>query len=110
MAKRIWTLNLRLSLYSKLVEKFGSYDTWGHRLYPVKQKNAFFTWVESFANTYGITPNAVHQQIAWAVTTQQQISGQSKTYCFILNVASAHEAGFVRTTEFPTILLNERKC
>jgi len=113
MAKRIWTSELRNILYTKLTEKFGSFDTWGG-FFPKDQKEEFESFLNDMAKSFSIlmekemTRDAIYMQIAWATTDQGEVGG-AHIYNYILNIASAYESGFIKSKDFPKYILVERE-
>lgn len=113
MVKRKWTKEIRLLLYQGLVDKFGPYYTWEKSSYPKDKKEEFDKFLEDFAVVVSIlsdnqtTSAAVYQQMAWALTSQEEVNYQSDQ--FILNMAAAYETGFIRSKDLPSVLLVERK-
>ena len=101
-------------LYAQLAVRFGPYPTWGNNNYPDGRKSEYESFVKEFAVAMTIlsadttSEKAVAQQIAWALTDQEEIGG-SHTSQYILNQASAYRAGFLTDKTFPTRLLAERK-
>jgi len=117
MANRIWTYENRCLLYKKIIEKFGPYYEWGSgsTYHPVGKKDEFMDYLTELAGMFSkimskeISQDAVFMQFAWATTTQEKISGTGHTSAYILNMAAAYETGFLRSREFPELLLNERE-
>jgi hypothetical protein len=101
-------------LYAQLTERFGPYNEWGNRNYPDKRRDEYFQFIKDFSIAMSIlsndetSENAVHQQIAWALTDQETIGG-SHTSQYILNQASAYRARFLMDKDFPSLVLSERK-
>ena len=110
---RKWTKEIRLLLYEGLVDNFGAYHTWEMSSYPKDKKQEYDKFLENFATVISIlsrnntTPDAVQSQINWASTCQGSVEGQADL--FILNMAAAYEAGFIRNRDFPKVLLVERE-
>jgi hypothetical protein len=48
-----------------------------------------------------ITPEAVEQQVDWAITVQKEIRNQGHARQFILNKAAALEVGFIVASDLP---------
>lgn len=113
MVKRKWTKEIRLSLYQCLVDRFGPYYTWEKASYPKDKKEEFDKFLGNFATAVSVlsgqetTSEAVYQQMAWALTSQEAVNYQSDQ--FILNMAAAYETGFIRSKDLPSVLLVERK-
>jgi len=101
-------------LYAQITERFGPYNKWDNRNYPNGKRAEYIQFIKDFATAMSIltgdptSEGAVAQQIAWALTDQETIAG-SHTSAYILNQASAYKAGFLVDSNFPSIVLSERK-
>ncbi len=110
---RKWTHENRTLLYKKLLEKFGPYHTWENLSKGIESE--FNKYLIELANVFStiigkrITPEAVFMQLAWATTSQDSVESTGYTSTYILNMAAAYEAGFLRSRDFPELLLCERE-
>lgn len=113
MGTRVWSYELRKLLYTKLTEKFGSFDKWGD-YYPKDKKEEYNKFLDDIAIAFSIimekeiTRDAVIMQIAWSTTNQGEVKG-AHIYNYILNIAAAYEAGFIQSKYFPSHILVERE-
>lgn len=111
--ERKWTYENRTLLYKILLRKFGQYHTWG--TLPKGKESAFYKYLIKLASMFStitgkrITLEAVYMQLAWATTPQGRVENTGYTSNYILNMAAAYEAGFLRSRDFPNLLLCERE-
>jgi hypothetical protein len=100
-----WSLNLSIELYKKLVERFGSYETWENGRPAGVSKEDYEQWLDDFAiyasfssgsiNGKKAKGTAVSMQIAFAITSQESVSrGHSKSLLF--NKVAAYDQKFIK--------------
>ncbi len=106
-----WTHELRRIMFERLVREFGSYDTWGKSEYPSGRKKRYAEVLDELRNCFecltgkSFATDAIEQQIAFGFTKQQSRLGSSHARSFILNKAAALEAGFIKTRQLQSLLL-----
>ena len=99
----IWTFENRTLLYRTLVKRFGPYESWELKAYPKQDKESkkeYDKFCASFAVVVGAnSDDAVKNQIAWAITTQDVTNGN--TLCLWQNKVIAYETGFIPRNLIP---------
>src|SRR5271165_4513459 len=101
----IWTPCVRRALYERVVARFGAYSTWEQKSKPGKGMNeAFDKFCEDFAKLFGMrSGSAVHHSIRFTQPISKNGADWSNhSRQAILNLAAAHEAGFIDYSGFPT--------
>lgn len=102
-----WTHEMRRDLYKCISKEFGPYRHWKGARRPPGKKLEFEAFLRDVAARLSkqarrqITPGAVDSQVAWAITSQRDISNQSHARNFILNKAAALEVYFLEATDLP---------
>lgn len=103
--KQKWTHELRLKLYTRLLNEFGPYSTWGKVAYPANRKREFEEVLKKLAAEFSrITDDnfewmALWQQMKWGTTTQGMVKNPGFASVYILNKAAALQTGFLKTSD-----------
>lgn len=98
---------MRKMLYASLLAEFGAHRTWKGSRYPTDKRQQFRSAMRKLAGIFSelakknITPEAVEQQVDWAITVQKDIKSQGHARQFILNKAAALEIGFIVASDLP---------
>jgi hypothetical protein len=107
---KIWTMEIRLVLYRRLVEQFGAIDKWKETSSPGGDRNKEFDqFCEDFARVVGAkSGDAVKHQIRFAMPESVRGSGSiwkngGHAPVAILNKAAALEAGFIEGKHLPDL-------
>ena len=98
---KIWTDITRKFLYTKLIEKFGSYKEWELKNSPKKNSNDYKEFCKKMAESIGAkSSGAVTNQIDWALSTSIFIKPNHVT-TWLKNKYIAKEIGFIDNSLFP---------
>lgn len=110
-----WTQDLRKVLYARLVMEFGEHSKWELTNYPKGKKARYNEVLEELAKYFQaltgkpFESTALDQQVAWAVTRQQDVANSGFAYQYILNKAAALEMGFISSSDLPLYMVTESK-
>jgi len=103
---KMWTLEAYLLLYTELVKQFGPYSEWKTSTCPfsdIIDAEKYEKWVIAFATAVGANSGeAVKNQIAWAITKQDDINALAFATLFLKNKTVAYECGFIGTGNMPS--------
>jgi len=105
----------RSLLYAQLVERFGAYQTWGHKAYPKGKREEYEIFLYDFASVMTIlsgdatTSEAVRMQIRYAITTQEYFKTSAVVYNHIVNFMAAYVSGFITNKDFPDTILMDKE-
>jgi len=96
----------RKYMYQRLVSEFGPHKEWHKHTNPLNKSDAIKRFYAKMAielkNVFNVvvTPKAVEQQVAFAISHNKSLTnGFFQSY--ILNKASAIEAGFIDKNDLP---------
>lgn len=110
----IWTRAARDLLYEALVTRFGAHATWENGAWPsAARRREFDEFCDEFAKLVGAKSGAaVKVQIGWGCGTTGEVGERhwdsSHSRNFVLNMASAFEAGFVTHEDFPAVVTQKQ--
>jgi hypothetical protein len=109
--KMKWTHEYRALLLQTFFNRFGEKKTWdeeGQRDMPPHKSLCLFLKeiADVFCTITGkpVSSGAVHMQIRWGLSTQDQV-GKDRTRNWILNKAAAIEAGVITSHDLPSLSL-----
>ena len=94
MRRNKWNYLNRHELFSSLVYQFGTHSSWPKKTVP-HNKDEYEQFLADFAdkiqdeNDNVTTPDAVKQQISWAITDQPRLWKPIELRNYILNKAAA---------------------
>ncbi len=108
-----WTQEMRRILYARLVMEFGPHSSWELKNYPKGKRQRYLAVLEELAGYLStlsgkaIEGTAIDQQVAWAVTRQEDITSSGFAYQFLMNKSAAIEMGFLASSELPAFMMTQ---
>ena len=109
-----WNHELRVIIYKSLLREFGEYDSFEGFLNPKGESKQLTALINELQITLKqisgqeFSEDAIKQQMAFALTKQKEFKHRGHIYSWIMNVAAALEAGYIKSSILPDVTLSDK--